>query len=310
MADTAGDDRRRRPLAAGRADRRRHRGRPARPRAQRHARPDRGGVRRAHGHRGAAAPLPRRRLPRAAHAADVDPRLRRAVPPRRQGRPDDLATAMRRIEEESERMGVLVDDLLLLARLDEGREPAREPVDLARVVADGVSDARAAAPDRAIDLVSAGVRGRRRRRGPAAPGGRQPARQRARATRRPAHRCTCASAPTARLRRRSRSPTTDLACRPRWQAQVFEPFYRADPSRARATGGAGLGLAIVAAIAARPRRRRFRLVGQERRRNGYLRRRYLHGARAAGRRRARAGADLCPAGPRGSAPRLSKVKHG
>ncbi|MDQ3898615.1 MAG: HAMP domain-containing histidine kinase, partial [Actinomycetota bacterium] len=46
-------------------------------------------------------------------------------------RPEDLATAMRRIEEESKRMGVLVDDLLLLARLDQGRPLEREPVDLA-----------------------------------------------------------------------------------------------------------------------------------------------------------------------------------
>ena len=45
---------------------------------------------------------------------------------------------MRRIEEESKRMGVMVEELLLLARLGEGREPEREPVDLARVVADAV----------------------------------------------------------------------------------------------------------------------------------------------------------------------------
>ncbi|HWI04701.1 MAG TPA: HAMP domain-containing sensor histidine kinase, partial [Acidimicrobiales bacterium] len=44
-------------------------------------------------------------------------------------RPEDLATSMRRIEEESARMGVLVDDLLLLARLDQGRPLDRRPVD-------------------------------------------------------------------------------------------------------------------------------------------------------------------------------------
>ena len=66
--------------------------------------------------------------------------------------PEDLDTAMRRIEEESKRMGVMVDELLLLARLGEGREPEREPVDLARVVADAVGDARAADPGREISL--------------------------------------------------------------------------------------------------------------------------------------------------------------
>ena len=64
--------------------------------------------------------------------------------------PEDLGLGMRRIEEEGERMGVMVDELLLLARLDEGREPERAPVDLARLVEDAVSDARAADPGRTI----------------------------------------------------------------------------------------------------------------------------------------------------------------
>ena len=66
--------------------------------------------------------------------------------------PEDLELAMRRIEEESKRMGVMVEELLVLARLGEGREPERAPVDLARVVDDAVSDARAAAPARDITL--------------------------------------------------------------------------------------------------------------------------------------------------------------
>ena len=73
-----------------------------------------------------------RRLARAADAAHVDPRLRGAVPPRR--RPSARRTSppsMARIEAEAERMGVLVDDLLLLARLDQGRPLEQEPVDLA-----------------------------------------------------------------------------------------------------------------------------------------------------------------------------------
>jgi two-component system OmpR family sensor kinase len=64
----------------------------------------------------------------------------------------DLATILRRIEEESARMKVLVDDLLLLARLDQPRTAEREPVDLTVLAADACSDAVAAAPDRPVSL--------------------------------------------------------------------------------------------------------------------------------------------------------------
>ncbi|MDQ6697004.1 MAG: HAMP domain-containing histidine kinase [Actinomycetota bacterium] len=64
----------------------------------------------------------------------------------------DLATILRRIEEESARMKVLVEDLLLLARLDETRPIERAPVDLAVLAADACSDAVAAAPDRHVTL--------------------------------------------------------------------------------------------------------------------------------------------------------------
>jgi two-component system OmpR family sensor kinase len=66
--------------------------------------------------------------------------------------PTEVESAMRRIEEESARMGVLVEDLLTLARLDEEPEPRREPVDLARLARDAVTDARAVAPERDIEL--------------------------------------------------------------------------------------------------------------------------------------------------------------
>ena len=93
-------------------------------------------------------------------------------------RPEDLAKAMRRIEEEADRMGSLVDDMLLLARLDQGRPLERQPVDLTRITRDAVDDARAVAPDRPIDY-SPERRGlRARRRGPPAPGARQPAAER------------------------------------------------------------------------------------------------------------------------------------
>jgi two-component system OmpR family sensor kinase len=61
--------------------------------------------------------------------------------------PEDVAHALRRIQSESERMGVLVDDLLLLARLDAGRPLEREPVDLSRLAIETTSDARVARAD-------------------------------------------------------------------------------------------------------------------------------------------------------------------
>jgi two-component system OmpR family sensor kinase len=61
--------------------------------------------------------------------------------------PDDVAHAMSRVESETGRMTRLVEDMLLLARLDEGRPLARESVDLSRLVVDTVSDAHVAGPD-------------------------------------------------------------------------------------------------------------------------------------------------------------------
>ncbi len=64
----------------------------------------------------------------------------------------ELDDAMRRIEGEAGRMGELVEDLLLLARLDQGRPLATEPVDLAALARDAVADARAVEPDRPIAI--------------------------------------------------------------------------------------------------------------------------------------------------------------
>ncbi len=72
--------------------------------------------------------------------AEVTRRSRRSVAP-------DLAYAMGRVESEADRMTVLVEDLLLLARLDSGRPLARQPVELSRLVVDAVSDASAAGAD-------------------------------------------------------------------------------------------------------------------------------------------------------------------
>ena len=61
--------------------------------------------------------------------------------------PEDVTHALSRVQSESARMSVLVDDLLLLARLDAGRPLEREPVDLSRLAIDVTSDARVARRD-------------------------------------------------------------------------------------------------------------------------------------------------------------------
>src|SRR5436305_5114540 len=67
-------------------------------------------------------------------------------------RPEDLALAMRRIESESARMGVLVDELLLLARLDSGRPLGRRGVDLGALARDAARDSQAAGPQWPIEV--------------------------------------------------------------------------------------------------------------------------------------------------------------
>ena len=66
--------------------------------------------------------------------------------------PETLARAMSRIESESQRMGVLVEDLLLLAQLDQVPEPRRVPVDLSQLAEHAVDDLRVTAPDRVVSL--------------------------------------------------------------------------------------------------------------------------------------------------------------
>jgi two-component system, OmpR family, sensor kinase len=163
-------------------------------------------------------------------------------------RPDDLAKAMSRIEEEAARMGVLVEELLLLARLDQGRPLERQPVNLSAMAAEAVADARVVEPNRPIQLdvdrevtvIGDGPRLRQvfdnlltniRTHTPAG------------------------TAATVRVQGNGTSAvlvvedegpgmTEDEA------ARAFERFYRVDPSRARRSGGVGLGLSIVSAIVA------------------------------------------------------------
>ena len=125
---------------------------------------------------------------------------------------EDVAKSMRRIEDEAARMGVLVEDLLTLARLDEVRTAPHGPVDLAALARDAVDDARVTAPDRDIDA------GRRvPRASPATPTScarcsptcsatRSSTRRRARRSRSPSAARTAPSG--------SRSATTAAACPP------------------------------------------------------------------------------------------------
>jgi two-component system OmpR family sensor kinase len=166
----------------------------------------------------------------------------------------DMDRIMQRVEQESARMGVLVEDMLLLARLDQQRPIEHRPVDLLTLAADAVQDARIIAPDREITLdIGSGaaflilgdevrlrqVIGNLMNNAlthtpdgtPVAvrllPGPREPV-------------------PSVMLEVADRGP----GLRPDQAEHVFERFYRADQARTRTAGGTGLGLAIVAALVA------------------------------------------------------------
>ena len=162
--------------------------------------------------------------------------------------PGELDTAMDRIGTESRRMAALVEDLLLLARLDEGRPIRRDPVDLTRIANDAVSDLRAIEPDRpVVGAIDRGV---------VVPGDDDRLRQvlgnlvanvrvhGGQGT--PVEIVLRAGEAEAELRVVDHGPGIDPELVPR----VFDRFYRADAARSRDNGGTGLGLAIVAAIVA------------------------------------------------------------
>jgi two-component system OmpR family sensor kinase len=160
-------------------------------------------------------------------------------------RPDDLERSMAGITRETERMSLLVEDLLLLARLDEGRPLEREEVELDAVVAEAVDAAQVVDPARPVELeleraTVIGDRDRLRQvvdnllanvRSHTPPA--SPVRV---SLRRADGRALIAVAD-------SGPGLTDEQA-----TQVFERFFRADASRTRASGGVGLGLSIVAAV--------------------------------------------------------------
>jgi len=161
-------------------------------------------------------------------------------------RPDDLADAMRRIESEGARMGRLVDELLLLARLDQGRPLEREPVELAGLVADAIVDARAVEPSRPLHLdhdgevVVVGDAARLREVldnlisnvGQHTPTG---------------------AAAAVRIGTDGDNAVVEVTdsgpgLSAEQRERVFERFFRVDDSRQRQASGSGLGLSIVAAV--------------------------------------------------------------
>ena len=160
-------------------------------------------------------------------------------------RPEDLKRAMEGIGRESARMSLLVDDLLLLARLDEGRPLEREPVHLSEIVSEAVDTARAMEPGRRIEIDTKPIEvlGDRQRL-------RQVVDNLLNNTR--AHTPPDATVHVSVGRRNGnavvRVSDEGPGLTEEQRDRVFERFYRADPSRARTRGGAGLGLAIVSAV--------------------------------------------------------------
>ncbi|HEX2075391.1 MAG TPA: HAMP domain-containing sensor histidine kinase [Geodermatophilus sp.] len=173
--------------------------------------------------------------------------------------PEETTRLMQRIESEGARMGLLVEDLLQLARLDQHRPLSITPVDLAEVAGDAVHDARVLQPERPISLVLDDSLSEL----PVVLGDEARLRQVV------GNLVTNVLVHTPVLARVTVSLSDELGGPedeggvvvlrvadegPGMAAEdaerVFERFYRADPSRAREAGGTGLGLAIVASLVA------------------------------------------------------------
>lgn len=163
--------------------------------------------------------------------------------------PGAVPETLGRIESEAHRMGGLVDDLLLLARLDQHRPLDRESVDLLQVVGDEVHAASAREPERRIRLTQRGDRV------PVVTGDAARLRQ---VTANLIGNALKYSGGDVEVTVDSGDPgQVRLTVADHGpgipddeKEQVFGRFYRGDPSRTRAAGGTGLGLSIVAAIVA------------------------------------------------------------
>ena len=152
-----------------------------------------------------------------------------------------------RIEKESIRMGSLVEDLLLLARMDEARPVSMEPVDLTHVLEECIASARAAGPDHPItadiepDIF---VLGDNKRIHQAIANLLANAR-----THTPLGTKITVRAKSGKDDTRVSVSDEGTGLSPADQKKIFERFFRADPSRQRSSGeGSGLGLSIVDAI--------------------------------------------------------------
>jgi two-component system OmpR family sensor kinase len=164
----------------------------------------------------------------------------------RQGAARDVAMLLSRIESEASRMGLLVDDLLLLARLDVQRPLEYHRLDLLALSSDAVHDAQAIAPNRAISMEVLD--------GPGTPevlGDEPRIRQVLSNLVANALQHTPESADvTVRVGTDGDDAVLEVADKGPGMSQedasrVFERFYRTDSSRARTSGGTGLGLSIV-----------------------------------------------------------------
>ena len=161
--------------------------------------------------------------------------------------PEEISHVLGRVESEAKRMTALVEDLLLLARLDAGRPLAHDPVDLTMLVVNAVSDAHAAGPrhDWQLALPEEPV---------TVPGDEQRLHQvlanllaNARAHTPEGTTVTVGVAEdhgTAVIRVTDAGPGIP----PELQPHIFERFARGDSSRSRAAGSTGLGLSIVHAV--------------------------------------------------------------
>ncbi|MDD4866993.1 MAG: HAMP domain-containing sensor histidine kinase [Mycobacterium sp.] len=163
------------------------------------------------------------------------------------GNRDAVAHAMSRVASETVRITRLVEDLLLLARLDSGRPLERRPVDLSQLAVDAVSDAHVAGPDHQweLDLPDEPV---------VVPG--DAARLHQVLTNLLANARVHTGAGTVVTTRLSAEPADTVlqvvdngpGIPAALQSEVFERFARGDSSRSRKGGSTGLGLAIVSAV--------------------------------------------------------------